>query len=96
MKFSRREFIKHTAAVTAYASLPISIINCSNGSSAFPEKVELDLMQIIPRQDWYDFSNMLISHGRTVCNARKPNCPACSLRQHCPSAEKFMTKFWRE
>ena len=61
-----------------------------------PEKVELDLMQIIPRQDWYDFSNMLISHGRTVCNARKPNCPACSLRQHCPSAEKFMTKFWRE
>ncbi len=42
MKFSRREFLKHTAAATAYASLPITLFNCSNGSSAFPEKVELD------------------------------------------------------
>ncbi|NIR47160.1 molybdopterin-dependent oxidoreductase [candidate division KSB1 bacterium] len=42
MKFSRREFIKHCAAATAYASLPISLTNCSNETSAFPEKVELD------------------------------------------------------
>ena len=61
-----------------------------------PEKVELDLMQIVPQQDWYDFSNVLISHGRAVCNARKPNCPACSLLRYCPSAEKFMMKFWKE
>ncbi|MCI0708369.1 MAG: endonuclease III [Ignavibacteriae bacterium] len=61
-----------------------------------PEKIEQDLMQIIPRPDWYDFANLLIEHGREVCNARKPNCPACSLKESCPSAEKLIMKFWRE
>ncbi|HEY4612690.1 MAG TPA: endonuclease III [Bacteroidota bacterium] len=61
-----------------------------------PEKIEQDLMQLVPQKDWYDFSNMLIGHGRSVCNARKPNCPACSLRKFCPSAEKFTTEFWKQ
>ncbi len=59
------------------------------------EKIEHDLMQIVPQRSWYDFSNMLISHGRKVCNARKPNCPACVLKDQCPSATTFMRRFWR-
>ena len=60
-----------------------------------PEKIEQDLVNIIPRSDWYDLSNMLIAHGRQVCNARKPNCPDCRLNSLCPSAKRFTTRFWR-
>ncbi|MGB2869271.1 MAG: endonuclease III [Bacteroidota bacterium] len=58
-----------------------------------PEKIELDLMELVPQKDWYDFSNLLILHGRQVCNARKPNCPVCTLRTICPSAKEFMVRF---
>lgn len=58
-------------------------------------KIELDLIKIIPENAWYDFSNMLILHGRQVCNARKPNCPACALNSLCPSAAKFTSTFQR-
>lgn len=60
-----------------------------------PEKIEQDLMRIVPRKEWYNVSNMLIWHGRRVCNARKPNCPTCSLKDLCPSAKKFVTMFWK-
>ncbi|MEX2117607.1 MAG: endonuclease III [Bacteroidota bacterium] len=59
------------------------------------EKIERDLMEVVPRDSWYDFSNLLILHGREVCNARKPNCPACDLKRFCPSAEGFLRKFYR-
>ena len=59
------------------------------------EKIERDLMEVVPRDSWYDFSNLLILHGREVCNARKPNCPACDLKRLCPSAEGFLTKFYK-
>jgi endonuclease-3 len=52
-----------------------------------PEKVEQDLMEIIPREDWTLVSHLLISHGRAVCNARKPQCAYCPLARLCPSAE---------
>lgn len=55
-------------------------------------KVEADLMTVVPKKEWYDFSNYMINHGRSVCDARKPNCPACTLRKLCPSAEGFMRK----
>jgi len=55
-------------------------------------KVESDLMDIVPKNDWYNFSNYLINHGRAVCDARKPKCPECGLRKLCPSAEGFMRK----
>ncbi|MEP0822082.1 MAG: endonuclease III [Ignavibacterium sp.] len=57
------------------------------------EKIERDLMEIVPRDDWYDFSNLLILHGRKTCIARKPLCPECTIRRQCPSAEGFMKKF---
>lgn len=55
-----------------------------------PEKIEVDLMAIIPKKDWIDFGNMLIRHGRKTCQARKPNCPECVINDLCPSAEIFM------
>ncbi len=59
------------------------------------EKIERDLMEVVPRDSWYDFSNLLILHGREVCNARKPNCPSCDLKRLCPSAEGFLRKFYK-
>ncbi|MEK6570424.1 MAG: endonuclease III [Bacteroidota bacterium] len=55
-----------------------------------PEKIEQYLMEIVPKKDWIDFGNMLIWHGRRVCQARKPNCPECVINNLCPSAEIFM------
>ncbi|MFH1134493.1 MAG: endonuclease III [Pseudomonadota bacterium] len=49
-----------------------------------PVKVEFDLMALIPREKWDRFSLQLIHHGRRVCAARKPDCPRCPLRPHCP------------
>ncbi|HHY54312.1 MAG TPA: endonuclease III [Chloroflexi bacterium] len=52
-----------------------------------PDKIERDLQAITPREEWIDLSHLLIFHGRRVCEARKPNCPACVIRQLCPSAQ---------
>jgi len=51
-----------------------------------PEKVERDLMKVIPRKDWIDYSHLLIFHGRALCLARRPDCPACFLNKLCPGA----------
>ncbi|HEX7023302.1 MAG TPA: endonuclease III [Gemmatimonadales bacterium] len=50
------------------------------------EKIERDLMALIPRQDWTLLSHLLIWHGRRVCIARRPRCAACVLNRMCPSA----------
>ena len=51
-----------------------------------PVKVERDLMGVIPHQSWIEIAHLLIWHGRRVCAARKPNCPACPLNDICPSS----------
>ncbi|MGL4650614.1 MAG: endonuclease III [Caldilineaceae bacterium] len=51
-----------------------------------PEKIERDLMALVPQEDWILFSHLLIFHGRRCCDARKPNCAACSVRHLCPSS----------
>ena len=48
-----------------------------------PEKIERDLMEKIPREEWIWFSHALISHGRSICKARNPACPVCPLRRYC-------------
>jgi endonuclease-3 len=53
-----------------------------------PEKVERDLMKIIPQDRWINFSHELIHHGRQVCVARKPRCVDCTLEKLCNSADK--------
>lgn len=54
-----------------------------------PDKIERDLMNLIPRKDWIDFNYMLVNHGRQTCQARKPDCPGCILKSLCPSAKDF-------
>lgn len=49
-------------------------------------RIEQDLMRIIPRQDWFDLSHLLIYHGRAICAARKPLCERCTLTDLCPAA----------
>lgn len=49
-------------------------------------RIENDLMELIPRKDWTFFGHALISHGRRVCFARKPDCSSCKLSNLCPSA----------
>ncbi len=51
-----------------------------------PEKIEQDLLKIVPRKDWLDFNYLLVNHGRRICQARKPKCPECRLVDLCPSA----------
>ena len=53
-----------------------------------PEKIEFDLMQIIPKQAWNDFCLQLIFFGRETCIARKPKCPQCPLEKLCPWPHK--------
>lgn len=49
-------------------------------------KIERDLMALIPKKDWIDFSHMIILHGRGICKARRPDCPNCPLSSLCPSS----------
>lgn len=48
-----------------------------------PEKIEQDLMQLLPRKEWVNFSHRLIHHGRRICIARRPRCPECPLLPAC-------------
>jgi len=51
-----------------------------------PEKVEVDLMGLVPAEEWTIFSHRLIWFGREVCSAKDPRCDACELAELCPSA----------
>jgi endonuclease-3 len=51
-----------------------------------PEKIEKDLMEVVPKKDWIDFSHLLIYHGRKVCKARRPECERCVIEPYCPSS----------
>jgi endonuclease-3 len=53
-----------------------------------PVKLEFDLADIVPKKDWTLFSHLLIFHGRRICVARKPNCPACPIAPDCPAANR--------
>ncbi len=54
-----------------------------------PEKVERDLMEVLPPEAWHPFAWRLILHGRTRCAARKPDCEGCEISSECPSAFRF-------
>jgi endonuclease-3 len=53
-----------------------------------PGKIELDLMQIIPKNHWIDVGNIIIQHGRDTCKARKPLCVNCIVKKYCPSKQE--------
>lgn len=51
-----------------------------------PEKIEQDLMRVLPKEEWVSFPHRLIQHGRKICTARAPRCGICPLAAFCPSA----------
>jgi endonuclease-3 len=55
-----------------------------------PEKIEQELLPLVPRAQWTLFSHWLIWHGRRRCGARRPDCAGCELRALCPSADRAL------
>jgi endonuclease-3 len=55
-----------------------------------PVKIEQDLMQEVPQDQWALWSHLLIFHGRSICTARKPACERCPLLEQCPSGKIFI------
>ncbi|MFH1478283.1 MAG: endonuclease III [Candidatus Omnitrophota bacterium] len=54
-----------------------------------PNKIEEDLLKIVPKKYWIDFNYILVDHGRAICDARKPLCSECAIRKLCPSLNKI-------
>jgi len=52
-----------------------------------PARIESDLMEIVPEDDWKEFTHLLINHGRETCTARTPDCSDCVLEDICPSSK---------
>ena len=59
-----------------------TLLGLTEATSA--EKIEQDLMALLPESEWINFSHRLIHHGRRICIARRPKCDECPLRPHCP------------
>jgi endonuclease-3 len=57
-------------------------------TSGDSDKIERELMEIVPRSDWFQLTYLLIEHGRAVCTAKRPRCGVCLLQDICPSAFK--------
>jgi endonuclease-3 len=51
-----------------------------------PVKIEQDMMKLVPRAEWTNFSHLLIHHGRQICEARRPKCEICPINDLCPSS----------
>jgi endonuclease-3 len=54
-----------------------------------PEKIEMELMKLVPKEKWMQLTDLLIFHGRQICTAKKPKCDICVLNKICPSAFTF-------
>ena len=52
-----------------------------------PDKIESDLLPLVPQEDWTPWGHLLQDHGRALCKARKPECAICPVAELCPSAE---------
>ena len=59
-----------------------TLLGLTQATSA--ERIEQDLMALLPQSEWINFSHRLIHHGRRICIARRPKCDECPLRPHCP------------
>jgi endonuclease-3 len=76
--------INEGVTVDTHVTRLTGLLGLSRGTDAV--KIEEELMQLYPREDWGVLSHLLISHGRQVCIARRPRCGDCVLAQLCPSA----------
>jgi endonuclease-3 len=58
-----------------------------SGHDQKPQKIEKDLMELLPNELWNDYARLIGAHGRQTCKSQKPNCKDCTLNMLCPSAE---------
>jgi len=56
------------------------------------DKIERDLMEIVPQDQWALWSHLLIHHGRAICTARGPLCEKCPILEHCPTGEQILAE----
>jgi len=56
-------------------------------SESDPNKIEQDLMRLVPREEWFSFTYVLIDHGRAICTAKKPRCAECPIEPLCPASQ---------
>ncbi len=54
-----------------------------------PDKIEQDLMPLVPEKEWTKFSTLIMWHGRRCCTAKRPSCTGCPVNALCPSADEF-------
>jgi len=76
--------IKAGVVVDTHVSRLSHRLNFSQEKTA--EKIEQDLIQIVPKKDWVIFPHLMIYHGRKVCRARNPSCEECQIEKFCPSS----------
>lgn len=57
-----------------------------------PVKIEFDLMEVLPKEQWILYNIQIITHGRTICTARSPKCEECFLKEYCPYANSKKKK----
>lgn len=79
--FGKNEGVTVDTHVTRICNL-LGIVSSTN-----PEKIERELMEIVPQEKWTIFTHLIISHGRAVCIARRPKCSECVLSALCPSSK---------
>jgi endonuclease-3 len=60
-----------------------------------PNRIEQDLIALFPKDRWYEINYLLVDHGRAICNAKKPLCPECPVKDLCPSSAEFLDKYYR-
>jgi endonuclease-3 len=78
--------INHGVVVDTHVARLSSLLRLTNAKT--PEKIEKDLMKLVPQEEWTLFSHWLIWHGRRRCPARKPQCHDCEIKQLCPTGKK--------
>jgi len=81
--------IQEGIAVDTHVRRVVERLQLSNQKD--PDKIERDLMELVPQEQWTWFSNAMILHGRHVCKARKPLCGQCVLEAYCPYPEKTLS-----
>jgi len=57
-----------------------------------PEKIEVDLMEVVPKEQWTLWPHLMIHHGRAVCTARRPECERCPIFEECPAGPKILAE----
>ncbi len=78
--------LQHGIVVDTHVKRLVNLIGLAEGED--PVKLELQLMQVVPKELWTKFSHWLILHGRKICIARRPKCGECPIRIYCEFGRK--------